>query len=259
MARRTSFASGVYRGRTVRCRTYNAARSVRSSGCSSSNSPAAMRKGGHHESAFNCVIGDCGSAGGLRRRSAAAGRHRHRGQNHIRRGAAIGRRTDHGVPRSMQCVARARLLLRPAFAQEATMKRIVTAIFILLATGAPVIAAETTERNDSVPDANPECMQVNGPDCVLRSDVMTPRAVAPPLTAIPPAPPVPPVIIAPPGTVSPSAMRPSSGVTGSPETVISPSGTVITPGGTSASSGGSQSGGISTPGTATTGAGSVRR
>ena len=149
----------------------------------------------------------------------------------------------------------------------------VAAFFIAFsAAAAPAIAAETTDRNVSVPDAIPACMDRNGPDCVLKSEDVTPRVAAPPIVVVPPVS-VPPVTAVPAdtsGNVAPSAMRPSTGLMGAGTVVtpsgnvVSPSGTVITPGGAStagatAASGPTAGGGISTPGTATTGSGTVRR
>ncbi|MEO8442486.1 MAG: hypothetical protein ABI547_08360, partial [Betaproteobacteria bacterium] len=60
----------------------------------------------------------------------------------------------------------------------------IAALFIAFsAAAAPAIAAETTDRNVSVPDAVPACMERNGPDCLLKSDKVTPRA-APPIAVI---------------------------------------------------------------------------
>ena len=65
------------------------------------------------------------------------------------------------------------------------MKRIIAATIVLLAGVAPAGAAETSA---SLPDAYPACMERNGPDCVLRSQVVPPRVTAPPtVIAVPPA------------------------------------------------------------------------
>jgi hypothetical protein len=183
------------------------------------------------------------------------------------------------------------------------MKPIAASLALLLAAAAPALA-QNTERNVSVPDAVPACMERNGPDCVLKSDVVAPRAAAG-LGVVPPATPVtPPVEVVPPGTVGIAPAAPPAGLVGGSaaanvpsQTVTTPSGTtvVVTPnanstssgfttnpnsiGGNLQSSGGTtgtstssgfttnpnsiggalNSGPASTPGTATTGAGSVRR
>jgi hypothetical protein len=106
-------------------------------------------------------------------------------------------------------IARPRVLLtRDYFMRDTIMKRISASTILFLATIAPAVAAETTERNDSLPDSNPECMQVNGPDCVLKSQVVLPRMAAPPVTAVPPGAvvvpaPTPSGTVAPRGTVAP--------------------------------------------------------
>jgi hypothetical protein len=76
------------------------------------------------------------------------------------------------------------------------MRQIFALIFAFLTTIAPAVAAETTERNESVPDANPACMDINGPDCVLRSQVVPPRTAAPQGVIVAPAP-APPIVPAP--------------------------------------------------------------
>lgn len=169
-----------------------------------------------------------------------------------------------------------------------------SAVLIVFFTAAPALAAETTDRNESVPDAVPACMERNGPDCMLKSDMVVPRA-APPIVVIPPAIPAP-APTPPSGNVSATSARPTAGLVGS-DVVTTPSGTtvVITPSGNSTSSGNTtipnsvggnltssgnasgtststgtttnpgavggalSSGSTATPGTATTGAGSVRR
>jgi hypothetical protein len=50
----------------------------------------------------------------------------------------------------------------------------------------------------SLPDSNPECMQVNGPDCVLRSATVPNRTVAPRAPIVTPLPTTP--VIVPPAT-----------------------------------------------------------
>lgn len=76
------------------------------------------------------------------------------------------------------------------------MNRIPASIIVFLTAMAPAVAAETTERTESLPDANPACMQVNGPDCVLRSEVVPPRTAAPQGVVVVPTP-VPPITAAP--------------------------------------------------------------
>jgi hypothetical protein len=102
------------------------------------------------------------------------------------------------------------------------MQRMPIFLIVLLAATAPAIAAETTERRDSLPDANPECMQVNGPDCVLKSEFMPPRVAVPPGTVTPSgvvgAPGSAPAVSATPGSsavIAPAAPAPQS-------TIISP-------------------------------------
>lgn len=124
---------------------------------------------------------------------------------------------------------------------------------------APAVLAQTTNRNLSVPDANPACMERNGVDCVLKSDVVAPRVTAPPSGVTPPvtttSPATPPTII-----ISPSATRPLSGATGG--TASDTTATSTSPSNPASGSGSNTStgqGGVSTPGTAPSGAGSVRR
>jgi hypothetical protein len=180
------------------------------------------------------------------------------------------------------------------------MKPIAAWLALLFAVTVPAWA-QNTERTLSVPDAVPACMERNGPDCVLKSDVAGPRAAAG--GNVPPTIPVtPPVEVPPPGTVglvpaAPSTGLPAGAASVPATTVTTPSGTtvVVTPnanttssgfttnpnsiGGNLQSSGGTtgtstssgfttnpnsiggalNSGPASTPGTATTGAGSVRR
>ena len=96
------------------------------------------------------------------------------------------------------------------------MKRIPASIIVFLTAIAPAAAAETTERPQSVPDANPACMQVNGPDCVLRSQVVPPRTAAPQGVVVVPTP-APPITAAPgiPTVIAPAPPAPRS-------TIISP-------------------------------------
>ena len=100
----------------------------------------------------------------------------------------------------MQRIARSRMLLKPHL-REAAVKRISSALMMLvLTTIMPAGAADTTERLDSLPDAHPECMQVNGPDCVLRSPTMPSRTAPPQVTIAPPVAAGTPVAPALPGT-----------------------------------------------------------
>jgi hypothetical protein len=143
------------------------------------------------------------------------------------------------------------------FVQEITMKRIGLSAVIFLSAAAAVAA------DLSLPDANPACMERNGPDCVLGTQVIVPSRVAPPsgtplppsgIVVIPaPAPvtapastlaapgtgvPSPGVVVVtpalPPGTVSPSALAPAGtvvpqqGVVGAPAPAAT-TGNVITP------------------------------
>ena len=55
---------------------------------------------------------------------------------------------------------------------------------VWLAIVAPVIVAETTDRTQSILDANPVCMDRKGQDCVLRSEVMPLGRGAPPVTPL---------------------------------------------------------------------------
>ena len=101
------------------------------------------------------------------------------------------------------------------------MKRISVSIIVFFAVSAPGFAAETSE---SILDANPACMERNGPDCVLQGQVV-PRRAAPATTIVPPGvvvvPPVTqPVVVAPRGTLPPRGTVPQSGLVGSPEAVV---------------------------------------
>jgi hypothetical protein len=104
------------------------------------------------------------------------------------------------------------------------MKKIHSSVIVFLASIAPAIAADTTGRMESLPDANPECMQVNGPDCVLRSEFAPPRVTAPPATTTPsgvvgmPAPATPGTTTIAPGSAT--VIAPAAPATNS--TVISP-------------------------------------
>lgn len=116
-------------------------------------------------------------------------------------------------------------MYRPALnavEQDTAMKRIIASVIVFLAAGVPGFAAETSE---SIPDAHPECMERNGPDCVLQGQVV-PRRAAPATIIVPPgvivAPPIaPPVVVSPRGALPPLGTLPQSGLVGSPE-VIAP-------------------------------------
>ena len=82
------------------------------------------------------------------------------------------------------------------------MKRIFLSVILFLSTLMPAVAAETTDRAESIPDANPACMERNGPDCVLKSQVVPPRVAAPPGSVIPPADSTGVVVIPAPGTAT---------------------------------------------------------
>ncbi len=61
---------------------------------------------------------------------------------------------------------------------------------------ASAFAADTSDNPQSLPDSNPACMQINGPDCVLPSATYPSRIAAPrngivtPPVVVPPAAPV---------------------------------------------------------------------
>ena len=76
-------------------------------------------------------------------------------------------------------------------------------IILFLVTIGPAAAAETTERMESLPDSHPECMQVNGPDCVLGSPRTSPRVTARPVTVVPAG-----VVVSPAATVAPVSGSP---------------------------------------------------
>jgi hypothetical protein len=84
------------------------------------------------------------------------------------------------------------MLLNSALIKDVTMKRISASMVVFLAGIAAAVAADPVERAESLPDAYPECMQVNGPDCVLRSQASPARTAAPAGTIISPATIVPP-------------------------------------------------------------------
>jgi len=120
------------------------------------------------------------------------------------------------------------------------MTRISAAIFVFLAAIAPAIAADIAEPNVSVPDANPECMDRNGPDCVLGAQVVPSRVAAPPRTLVAPADPTGVVVVPAPtplGTIAPPGMIVPQGVVGTPApapvttttTTVPGTSTVITP------------------------------
>jgi len=72
-----------------------------------------------------------------------------------------------------------------------------------------VACAGAVHAQQSLPDSNPECMQVNGPDCVLRSATVPNRTAAPPAPITTPLPPAP-VPTAP--AVPTEAARPTPGI-----------------------------------------------
>ena len=82
------------------------------------------------------------------------------------------------------------------FAWENTVKQITVSFFVFLATIFPAAAAETTDRGVGLLDTHPECMERNGPDCVLPAAIAPPRTAAPQGVAV--APPVVPPVIVPP-------------------------------------------------------------
>ncbi len=57
------------------------------------------------------------------------------------------------------------------------MKRMLTAVMLFVAAIAPAVAAESTERTQSVIDANPACRERTGPDCVLRGVFASPPVI----------------------------------------------------------------------------------
>jgi hypothetical protein len=89
------------------------------------------------------------------------------------------------------------------FFQKATMKIIVAFVFAV-----SIAVAGAVHAQQSLPDSNPECMRVNGPDCVLKSATVPNRTVPPPGLITTPLP-TPPVIIAPAAPIEPA--RPISG------------------------------------------------
>jgi hypothetical protein len=88
------------------------------------------------------------------------------------------------------------------------MRRIPVAMMALLAVIGNATAAETTDRMESLPDAHPECMQVNGPDCVLNSPYAPPRVAAPAVTQLPPG-----VVVSPAPMAAPASGAPIAGAT----------------------------------------------
>ena len=108
------------------------------------------------------------------------------------------------------------------------MKRTALSILIFLAAIASTAAAETTDRAESVPDANPECMDRNGPDCLLQGATV-PSRMAPPPTVIVIPPVEPPVIVPPavvtviaPGVPAQSAPLPQTTGAASPPVKVTP-------------------------------------
>jgi hypothetical protein len=69
--------------------------------------------------------------------------------------------------------------------QESIMKQSLNVIFFLAAT-MPAVAAETTQHYQSPADANPACMEVNGPECIIQSPVTPSRVAAPRVIIVPP-------------------------------------------------------------------------
>lgn len=173
------------------------------------------------------------------------------------------------------------------------MKNLCVGVALLAAGSAFAQNSDNTERNLSVPDAVPACMERDGPNCVLPGDGLRRRVVTSPVVVVPPV--VPPSQVPSAessGAVSLSPTAPAGGLTGSGTTVVvNPNGSSnptssgfttnpnsiggnlqsnsVTTGGTSTSSGFTtnpnsvggalNSGPASTPNTATTGAGRVRR
>ena len=90
--------------------------------------------------------------------------------------------------------------------------KLTSASLLVLFTASASALAQSTERTLSVPDAVPACMERSGPDCVLKSDMVTPRA-APPIAVIPPVTPTTPA--EPPTAISPARTLPTTGVVGS--------------------------------------------
>ena len=97
------------------------------------------------------------------------------------------------------------------------MKRIFVPIVFVAAGIAPAFSADS---NQSLPDSNPACTQVNGPDCVLQAPLILPRMAAPQGLITTPVP-VPPVIVAP--------VSPSERLTATPPVITPPAGTPTTP------------------------------
>ena len=92
------------------------------------------------------------------------------------------------------------------------MKRTIAPIIFALTAVASAFGAQ------SPLDANPACMEVNGPDCVIQSVIVPQRVTAPPSVITTPAPtPAPPVVAAPPG---PSEMVPGTPATAPPGTTL---------------------------------------
>jgi hypothetical protein len=88
------------------------------------------------------------------------------------------------------------------------MRQTSVAMMALLAAIGNATAAETTDRMESPPDAHPECMQVNGPDCVLESPYQPRRVAAPAVTQLPPG-----VVVSPATIVAPASGAPIAGET----------------------------------------------
>jgi hypothetical protein len=97
------------------------------------------------------------------------------------------------------------------------MKQFSAMIILFLVTIGPAAAAETTERMESLPDSHPECMQVNGPDCVLGSPRMSPRVTAPPVTVVPHG-----VVVSPATIIAPVSASPVTSETEVTDVIMPP-------------------------------------
>ena len=104
--------------------------------------------------------------------------------------------------------------------------RVALTCIAMMAATAPAFSAETTDRNISVPDAVPACMERNGPDCLLKSDIVAPRVLAPAVSVIPPVPTTSPADTS--GNISTAPRPPATGLVGSPPTPPSTNANVTT-------------------------------
>jgi hypothetical protein len=120
------------------------------------------------------------------------------------------------MPRALHGFARCGLLLKRPLRGVTMKTTAATSIALLLA--AVAAHAQTTERNLAVPDAVPECMERNGPNCVLKSEVITPRVGPPTITVIPPVTPPPPADTS--GAIATTPTPPRSGLVGSGNTIV---------------------------------------